>query len=302
MAIYVKEVLCKGPDVPVSAGGRGRGFRVEMSGAYPNARYPVTVRLYRDEHETYAAHTLYDRRARFPAEGFSRIEILGALNVTWRVTVYELAADWDESPPELYETYVDSDPNGGDVLKAMMTMMPMYDGGGASANGTRILGCTLSGVPRLAKAPDGISAPLALDAGGRLRVVDEVAAVVIASGTYTAADPIPAVATLTPTSHDVSAYRNLWLRIGSVTLSGGTTPTVAPAIDSRTSADASINSFAGAAVPSGGSAEVQTGAGLVHSSGNVRAYGVRVLRVRPSLVIAGSPTAASVVWELVASR
>ncbi|MCY1003711.1 hypothetical protein OWM54_41865 [Myxococcus sp. MISCRS1] len=303
MPISSRIVITQGNDTPASAGGAGVGWRVEPADGYPVPTYPVRVRYYRDA-DTPLDSTMTGPHGRWPGEAFARLELFGPVGMRWLVTVYESNAAWDEDSGSAVlgrvRTYQDTNPGGGPVLVSLTGMREAHDGGSLST-GVRQLTCTLTSVPRLAARPDSAPAPLRVDGDGRLLVAPPPnGPVLLASGTH--APATPGTLELLNPALDTGAYRTLWLRLGPVVLTGGTTPTITPALASVMASGQTINEYGGNSTATGAVAEVVVGPCLSQTFGPSRSFNARVLRVQPVVRIGGTPTAISVPWELYGER
>lgn len=309
MSIIPSDVVTAGRTTAVSVHQSGLGFRIEPSAepSIPVPRYPVRVVAYRADGYTVDEYVMRDDRARFAAEGFSRLDLYADAQHRWEVTVYKSAADWDEKGQANLSTVFDNGARGGAVLRTVQSMT-LQDDFGNPQSGVRNLVCDSLGVPRLARRTDGVASPLRVDSDGRLQV---------ALPPPPAEEPEPPsepvllrsdVATGTAhTGHELPAgvipswVRTLWLRIYDVELGGG--GTVTPVLRSVGASNATV--FAeceGVAVAHGGCGEVQVGPGLAAATvGQTRVHGARLLRPLAFLRLTGI-TSYSVRWELWAER
>jgi|GEM_PF-5609534 len=304
MSITARVITGAGLTTPTHAGNACVGWRVEPTGAYPVPTFPVTIRYHVDDDGTFFDQVMTEPHGRWPGERCTRLELLAPTGTQWLVTLYETDAAWDEGKGGAsglggLRTVMDTNANGGPVLMAMPAMQRSLDGGNVSI-GVGTLTCTSANVPRLAARPDGYPAALRLDADGRLMVSGPVGAVLLDSGTLTSTTP--QTYEVLRAALDTSGYRTLWLRLGAVTLVGGTSPTASIGIASVMASGTTLTEYSGNATSAGGVAEVQCGPSLSQTFGPVRAYSARVLRAQPYVRIGGTPTSYSVPWELYGER
>ncbi|MFP2961996.1 hypothetical protein ACLEPN_30465 [Myxococcus sp. 1LA] len=262
----------------------------------------MTLRAYRADGVTADEYVMTDRRGRFAAEGFTRLELAGPNGHKWMVTVYTTAGDWDEPDMVSYATHFDTSGGGGHILRVMPAMLVSTDAGQSHTPLTARLRSTHNGVPRITADASGAAMPLRTDADGRLLVVTPTAAQVLPqmldSGVATSGSAQSMH--LLGTALDVSAYKSLWLRCHSANVGSGN---VTPVLRSLASNGAQLAEYEGGAVTIGGAGEVMAGPGLnTELVGKSRAFGARILRAQPLLKFGGTMTSYSVHWELWAER